>query len=200
MTDAGRTRLSGWLTPTTFVGLLLLATLALVLGALVLIQPDNGPAEEPPSMSFIMNETHSTLRVNATEDSVPWTHLQVALDRRGMFMVQGDENHSMAEPLVFQRISNGSTIEEGDRLRFCIDDGEGELEVTLRHADTSRVIDTFLFAEVASCAPDEPDEPEEPEETDQNETDENETDDNATDRLPDEPENITARPAAKQGD
>lgn len=200
MTNTGRTGLSGWLTPTTFVGILLLATLAVVLGAMVLIQPDDGPAEEPPSLSFVINETHNTLRVNSTDDSVSWRHLQVALDRPGMFMVEGDENRSTAEPLVFQRISNGSTIEEGDRLRFCVDNGAGELEVRLRHADTSRVIDTFLFAEMDSCDPADPEEPEAPEEGGENETGDNETDDNMTDELPDAPENITARPAAKRED
>lgn len=192
MNKTGRTGLSGWLTPTTFVGLLLLATLALVFGALLLIEPDDGPTEEPPSMSFVMNETRDTLRVNATDDGLDWMHLQVAMDRPGMFMVQGDENRSTAEPMVFQRVSNESTIEEGDRLWFCLTNGDVQLEVTLRHAGTGRVIDTFLFPEVASC------EPEESEEPDENETDENETDDNVTDDLPTGPDDVTSRSVPKQ--
>ncbi len=194
MTKTRGTGPTGWFSPTAFVGLLLLATLAMVFGALVLLEPDNSPPPEPPSMSFVLNETRDTVRVNETDPGLAWSQFQVKMDRPGMFNVHGDENHTTAEPMVFVRISNESQTLVGERLRFCMENGGGELEVTLRHTGTNRVIETFHFLDVASCVPEEP----EDNETTENGTQDDGADDNVSEELPTDATNVTSRSAPRQ--
>lgn len=158
MVERERPGLMGRIGPTGFVAFLLLAASALVLSALVLVEPNENDMQSPPDVTFVQNETRDALRVNTTEEGVVWNDLQVKMNKPGSFMVQGDENVSRAEPMVFQRIANESQIEEGDRLGFCLDNGDRELEVTLLHADSETVMNTFRFVNVASCTPEEEEE------------------------------------------
>lgn len=129
------------------VGVVMVLTVAIIVTVSLM-----GPDEEPaPEMSFSFNETGQYAEVDEHSPGLSWDGLQVSMDRAGRFALAGGPVHEADTALMFLTVDDDRSVQEGDRIHFCLDDGEGALQVTIRDYRSGEVVDRGSITQVAQC-------------------------------------------------
>lgn len=143
------------MSPVAGVTILVAVMMALTLLILFLVEFMGSDDAGTPELVFEFNETGQYAEVEQHSSGVTWEEFQLNMDEPGRFALVGGQVHDLDDALVFVSLNESRTVEEGDRIHFCRLDGEGPVEVTVRHEASEQIMDQGLLSQVPQC-PDEP--------------------------------------------